>query len=330
MSGTPIPIRHLLFSLAAGAASVIASHAAASAGSPVLPLSAGSPEWVLEPAFASDRRDGATPPSRRVPPRAVRRPPGPDPEDHVGAANAAARIQPAGTGFDNAIQRYFYSEGALFQVYASPGQVTDIVLQEGEQLVGPGPVAAGDTARWMIADTLSGAGAAQKVHILVKPLRPDITTNLVINTDRRTYHIELRATPEVYMASVSWSYPQDGLIALRGAQGNEARAAAVDTGIVLHNLSFDYRISGDRPAWRPVRVFDDGRRTIIEFPPEISTSEMPPFFVIGQDGETELVNYRVEGRFLVVDRLFREAQLRLGSGRRQVRVDITNNAATGS
>jgi len=98
----------------------------------------------------------------------------------------AARIQPEPTGFVNAIQQYPYTEGALYQVYAKPGQVTDIALQEGEQLVGTGPVAAGDTVRWMIGDTVSGVGPTARVHILVKPVRPDITTNLIINTDRRT------------------------------------------------------------------------------------------------------------------------------------------------
>ncbi len=77
--------------------------------------------------------------------------------------------------------------------------MTDIALQEGEQLVGSGPVAAGDTVRWMIGDTISGVGATARVHILVKPVRPDITTNLIINTDRRTYHIELRANWDVFL-----------------------------------------------------------------------------------------------------------------------------------
>ncbi|WP_163602773.1 TrbG/VirB9 family P-type conjugative transfer protein, partial [Klebsiella pneumoniae] len=76
----------------------------------------------------------------------------------------------------------------------------------GEQLVGAGPVAAGDTVRWIIGDTTSGAGATARVHILVKPTRPDLSTNLVINTDRRTYHLELRAGAATYMASVSWTY----------------------------------------------------------------------------------------------------------------------------
>lgn len=268
---------------------------------------------------------------RQVSPTAARRSPGPgsppDPQSQVGAANDAARIQPADAGFENAMQRYAYSEGALFQVYTKPGQVTDIVLQEGEKLVGPGPVAAGDTVRWMIGDTLSGSGPTQRVHILVKPTRADIATNLVINTDRRTYYLELRASARVYMASVSWSYPADELIALRLVEAEAARTAPVADAFQVENLNFEYRISGDRPDWRPIRVFDDGQRTLVEFDPDIAQGEMPPFFVIGEDGEAQLVNYRVSGRYLVVDRLFRKAELRLGAGRRQVRVRITNHAS---
>ena len=112
-------------------------------------------------------------------------------------------MQPVRDGFINAVQVYPFSGGALYQVYAAPGQVTDVALQEGEQLVGSGPVAAGDTVRWIIGDTESGAGATKRVHILVKPTRPDLITNLVVNTDRRTYLLELRSTPATYMASVS-------------------------------------------------------------------------------------------------------------------------------
>ncbi len=269
-------------------------------------------------------------PSRQASPTAARRSPASDPEGHVGAANDAARIQPEDAGFQNAIQRYAYSEGALFQVYAKPGQVTDIALQEGETLVGPGPVAAGDTLRWMIGDTISGRGATARVHILVKPTRPDIATNLVINTDRRTYHVELRASPRIYMASVSWIYPQDELIALRQAEAEAARAAPVADGFTLERLNFSYRISGDRPEWRPLRVFDDGQRTLIEFPPDIAQGEMPPFFIVGENGEAELANYRVSGRYIIVDRLFERAELRLGAGRRQVKVQISNRARSRS
>jgi type IV secretion system protein VirB9 len=118
-----------------------------------------------------------------------------DPTARVDQANAAARMQPVRNGFINAMQLYPFVDGALYQVYASPGQITDISLQPGEQLVGSGPVAAGDTVRWIIGDTESGTGAGKVVHILVKPTRPELMTNLVINTDRRTYHMELRSTP---------------------------------------------------------------------------------------------------------------------------------------
>ena len=97
-----------------------------------------------------------------------------DPRARVGHANAAARVQPERSGYLGAIQQYAWTEGALFQIYAAPGQVTDIGLQEGEELIGPGPVASGDTVRWIIGDTISGAGNTRRVHILVKPTRADI------------------------------------------------------------------------------------------------------------------------------------------------------------
>lgn len=258
------------------------------------------------------------PPASRS--RPTRSPPAP--RDRVGAANEAARIQPDRAGFVNAIQQYPYTPGALYQVYAAPGQVTDIALQEGEQLVGPGPVASGDTVRWMIGDTVSGTGAFARVHILVKPTRADIATNLVINTDRRTYHLELRATPSTYMASVSWTYPQDELIALHRAREAETRNAPIAAGIALNQLNFGYSFSGDKPNWRPVRAFDDGVRVYIEFPESIAQGEMPPLFVIGAGGAAELVNYRVSGRYMIVDPLFAEAELRIGDRKSEQRVRI--------
>jgi type IV secretion system protein VirB9 len=248
-----------------------------------------------------------------------------DPRRRVGAANAAARVQPTRDGYVNAIQQYPWTEGALYQVYAAPGQVTDIALQEGEQLVGPGPVAAGDTVRWIIGDTVSGSGPTARVHILVKPSRPDIATNLVINTDRRTYHLELRATPSTYMASVSWTYPRDALIALQGRNAAGANAAPVAAGLDLSALNFRYRIEGDRAPWRPARVFDDGRQVFIEFAAGIAQGEMPPLFVTGAAGDAELVNYRVQGRYMVVDRLFAAAELRLGDKRTARRVRIVRD-----
>jgi type IV secretion system protein VirB9 len=155
------------------------------------------------------------------------------PQVRIARANKAARLEPKDADYLNAIQVYPYSEGALYQVYAAPGEITDIALEPCEQLVGTGPVAAGDTVRWIIGDTESGSGATKRIHILIKPTRAKLTTNLVINTDRRTYHLELRATETTYMASVSWTYPQDQLIALRKANAVAEASAPVASGIDL-------------------------------------------------------------------------------------------------
>ncbi|MER9002634.1 P-type conjugative transfer protein TrbG [Mesorhizobium sp. M0862] len=264
-------------------------------------------------------------PGQLKPIKETRRAPEPtEPTIRVNQANAAARMQPVRDGFINAMQVYPFVAGALYQVYAAVGQITDVALQPGEQFVGSGPVAAGDTVRWLIGDTESGSGATRQIHILVKPTRADLTTNLVINTDRRTYHMELRSTEKTYMASVSWQYPQDQLIALH-RQNTEAQAAQpVATGVDLAAINFRYAIDGDRAPWRPLRAFDDGRQVFIEFPRGIGQGEMPPLFVVGPEGKTsELVNYRVRGNHMIVDRLFAAAELRFGSGRQQQRVRIT-------
>jgi len=241
----------------------------------------------------------------------------------VSRANAEARIAPTREGYVNAIQVWPFTDGALYQVYAAPGRVTVVSLQPGEELV---TVAAGDTVRWIIGDTVSGAGARRRVHILVKPTRPDIMTNLVINTSRRTYHIELRATPATYMAAVSWRYPQDELIALRAAEAERVRAKPVAGGIDLPSLNFAYRIGGDKVAWRPVRAFDDGRQMFVEFGPSVATGEMPPLFAVDEKGAAELLNYRVDGRFMIVDRLFDRGELRLGAGKAARKVRIVRDA----
>ncbi len=233
----------------------------------------------------------------------------------VAAANRAATLEPQAQGFVNAVQVFPFSEGAIYQVYTAPGAVTDIALQPGENLVA---VAAGDTVRWVIGDTTSGTGTDKRTHILVKPFTSGLATNLVVTTDRRSYHLQLTATSRTAMAALSWTYPADQLIALRRAADQAAAAAPVSEGLAVDSLHFNYAISGDAPAWRPLRAFDDGRQTFVEFPASIAVGDAPPLFVVGPTGEAELVNYRVRGRFYVVDRIFDVAELRLGTRKQQV------------
>jgi type IV secretion system protein TrbG len=265
----------------------------------------------LKPAPGKQRKDEKVPPQQAI-----------------AKANEAARIEPTRSGYVNAIQVYPWMEGALYRLYASPEKVSTIALQPGEELI---DVSTGDTVRWVIGDTISGQGPARRTHILIKPTLPDIQTNLVVLTDRRTYHIELVSTKQTYMASVSWTYPTDSLVALRkqNAAAREEEQRVADRGVRLDNLNFRYRIEGDSPPWRPLRAFDDGRKVYIQMPSGLSQGEAPPLFVAGADGRPALVNYRVRGTYYIVDRMFGAAELRLGQHpQRVVRITRTDARPT--
>ena len=240
------------------------------------------------------------------------------PLHQVATATQAATLRPAASGFVAGAHVYPYAEGAIYEAYAAPGFVTDLALQPGEALLA---VASGDTARWVIGDTTSGGSGTSEMkqtHVLVKPFSAGLVTNLVITTDRRTYHVRLVSTRGTAISSLRWTYPQDELLALKRRTEAAQAAAPVAAGLTVEQLHFNYAISGDRPGWRPLRAFDDGERTYVEFPPSLAQGDAPPLFITVPDGRAELVNYRLRGRYYIVDRLFDAAELRLGSRKQQV------------
>ena len=254
--------------------------------------------------------------------------PVPEPADEtvrVSRANAEARIAPTREGYVNAIQVWPFTDGALYQVYAAVGRVTVVSLQPGEELV---TVAAGDTVRWIVGDTSSGNGADLRVNVLVKPIRSGLKTNLVITTSRRTYLLELTSTDKTWMASVSWEYPRDRMLALQRQAQAASAAAPVDSGLSLESLRFRYAISGSNTPWKPLRAFDDGAKVYIQFPAGIAQGDLPPLFVIGAEGDGQLANYRFRSPYYIVDRLFGAAELRLGGDKGDVvRIERTDGVA---
>lgn len=225
----------------------------------------------------------------------------PAPVDPVRRAVDAARREPRSSDWQGGVHVYPYAASGLFVVYAAPGRVTDILLEPGEQLVRSNAVAAGDTDRWIIGDTASGADGRRQVHVLVKPSAAGLTTDLLIHTDRRAYRLELRSGAR-WMPAVGFSHPV------------EAKAASVEPAWSLppeHHTA--YRIEGAAVPWRPERVWDDGQRTVIAFAPNIVSQTLPPLFIRRRKrGRLELVNYRVRDRWMVVDRIVERGELRFG------------------
>lgn len=235
-------------------------------------------------------------------------------------ANAGAKANPIEEGFFNAVQVYDYAPGVLYQVYAAPMKLTAVQFAEGEKVIS---VACGDTVRWVVGQTNAGEASAAKEMVLIKPVRSGLHTNMVVTTNRRVYQLELHSYRETYMASVSWHYPYE--LVQRHAQEPASSAAEptsnpgagdVSLGMRVEDLNFGYGFvvadRDDPPSWLPLRVYDDGRKTYVQFPSEVRHRELPALFVLSKQGTPQIVNYRVRGDYMVVDRVFELAQLRLG------------------
>lgn len=208
-------------------------------------------------------------------------------------------------------------------------QVCDVALQPGELV---NSIHLGDTARWTVEPAITGSGPNEVQHLIIKPMDVGLETSLIVTTNRRTYHLRLRSHRTEYMPSVAFTYPEDALAKWDAIQRRETEHREANTipatGEYLGNLSFDYDLSGSAP-WKPVRVYNDGQKTIIEMPRAMTQTEAPTLLVVRRDGglfreaETVMVNYRVQGQRYIVDTVFDRAVLIAGVGNRQDRVTIT-------
>ena len=213
-------------------------------------------------------------------------------------------------------------------------QVCDVALQPGEQVNG---IQLGDAARWSVEPAISGAGPTETMHLIIKPLDVGLETSLAVHTNRRSYHMRLRSHRTEYMPLVAFTYPEDqqakwDMARLREQKAEQARQdnTIPQTGEYLGNLNFEYSVDGS-VAWKPTRVYNDGKKTIIEMPTAMSQTEAPTLLVVRKDGglfsdaETVMVNYRVQSNRYIVDSVFDKAILVAGVGSSQDRVTITRS-----
>ena len=96
----------------------------------------------------------------------------------------------------------------------------------------------------------------------------------------------------------------------------------------LNNVNFNYKIKGNSPPWRPLRVFDDGNKTYIQMP-ELASKFTLPVLYLARNKEMQMVNYRYTKPYFVVDGLFSRAWLISGKGRNQIRVELFNRNIQG-
>jgi type IV secretion system protein TrbG len=234
-------------------------------------------------------------------------------------------------GPDGSVQ--FIYGSSMPSIVCAVLEVTDLELQAGEIVNG---VHVGDSVRWTVESAVSGEGATQTAHLLIKPSDVGLGTSLVIMTNRRTYHFVLRSHQTDYMHLVSLTYPNDTppAVAKPISNNNEARPVKNrDDKAILEKPSSNpvddhYRLSGSAP-WKPVNVYNNGTKTFIEMPRGIAHMEAPSLYVARSNGlfhasEKVMVNYRVHGHWYVVDSIFQKAILIAGVGGNQDKVTITH------
>ncbi len=207
-------------------------------------------------------------------------------------------------------------------------QVCDVELQPGEVV---NSVNVGDAVRWLVEPAISGAGPAAVQHLIIKPLDVGLDSSLVVATNIRIYHIRLRSHRSQYMPRVAFIYPEVAAAkwaALQRAQQVERQRQTIPaTREYLGDLNFNYKVSGRAP-WKPVRVYHDGRKTIIEMPKTLSQGEAPTLMAIRDSqsvlkkDEQVLLNYRLQGNRYIVDSIIDKAMLVAGTGRGQMKITI--------
>lgn len=227
-----------------------------------------------------------------------------------------------------------------------PTRVCDLRLEPGEEIDG---IALGDPQSWQLTELYEGSGALTP-HVLLKPSGFDLATNLVIATDRRVYHLELRAPAEdaaragepAYDRAVSWWYPDQWAQRRRteeerrraAAEARAAAAAPAAASLDPTALNWDYAVEEPRRerrrlAWTPSVVVDDGARTLIRLPAGVQ--DVPAAFGLLEDGSYRPLNASpLRDGWMVIPTVTGEIHLVVGAGDDRRFVRIVNRSLPGA
>lgn len=230
---------------------------------------------------------------------------------------------------------YPYSAASM-PIVAKPFNSTEIELEPGEAFVDAN---LGDKKRWTCSYAYHGEKEERTLHFFAKPAFEDLETSLTILTNRRTYRFRLISHLKHHMDVVSFQYENDFDILVEQIKKDQARhnllhppAASApekespgptkqDRKFSAADLDFDYAING-KADWKPVRVYNNGIKTVIELPDIAKSLPAPILSILGKGNVKEAVNYRLKNNKFEVDKLFNKAVLVSGVGKHQEIVTI--------
>ena len=235
----------------------------------------------------------------------------------AGAVHAENITTPGST--DPRVRTVAYNERDVVKIVGHYGFQTLIQFANDERIEN---ISIGDSLAWQVVPNERGN------LLFVKPIEKNADTNLTVVTAmpgrrvgrnrQRIYNFSLIANQSMKHAdpSMTWTvrfhYPEDDQARLLRGQaldrlGSEALISAGSSEPTDWN--FDYSFTGHREQV-PKRIFDDGQFTYFEFD---DLTDTPAIFLVDAERNESLVNYQVDGRYVVVHRVARQFTLRNGN-----------------
>ena len=191
-----------------------------------------------------------------------------------------------------------YRDSEIYKVVASYGFQTTIEFSSQETIE---TISIGDSIAWQVVP----AGN----RVFLKPQELNALTNMTVITSMRPYYFELGARksrdPRSVTFLIRFTYPGAGPAVVGVAVGSKAAASSAKRPT---DYNFNYTLTGSHEI-APMRVFDDGEFTYMQFR---SMADLPAIFLVDKEKQESVVNYRIEGQYLVIERIGAQFSLRHG------------------
>ncbi len=205
---------------------------------------------------------------------------------------------------DARVKTITYNEHEVFALNAHYGFSTAIEFSQRERIE---TISLGDSEAWQVMKP-------NRPNILfIKPLEENAQTNMTVLTSKRIYTFELTADQagsyysEDLTFRLKFRYPAETDYQLANIGSASSSYDPLSHGEPT-GLNFDYSYSGSKRL-RPIRAFDDGTFTYLQFN---DFEVMPAVFAVDERGHERLVNFNVEGKYLVIANIGRQFTLRDG------------------
>ncbi len=203
---------------------------------------------------------------------------------------------------DGRIHTYIYDPNTVF-IWKGFFRYASFIELDPEESVQT--ITMGDNTGWMI----NPAGN----RIFLKPVEMDATTNMTVITDKRIYHFELYAeeASDIRDEDLVWvarfHYPDKNGANIYNATVQDSDVPELDSADERYN--YNYTITGSRMV-APLKIFSDDEFTYMQF--RNKNSVIPAIFMVDKYGNESLINYRMEGDYVVIERVASQFTLRHG------------------